>query len=466
MSTRILDRVLPELHCSRRLVLRGAAAGAAAIVAHWFVPATAAAVGVQGHTTLFDGRGFDKIPDADVITQVEEAALRAADQAIEAQAAGTFGVGGLLLDSRGHVLQTMRNTVVRDGVPFDTTAHGERQLVDWYFHTRNSGIKLPPPNEVICVTSLDPCLMCAGSLLVAGFQVVVIAHDDFAGVNFGKTATFTGLRLAGEKLRRQFNYVECSGSMACVRASSGAPLPQIFAGQKISARAHALNVNLFQGNRMEVQTAIRTTGDAESLMDPANLAPAHPIVKLLRDVYPNALAVRTNPDSPGAEVIELLQATSNQDRKNGGRGDAVLVLDAFGNALMSLPGQLGASPIRTTLMETLRGYMAVRWKAIRSGVKDANALLCHPKRATFVFLRCPNDSMEDLVSLGAYSAATAGTQRAMRFIQGSTLDDSALLRYFGSMPPLYRSGLTKFLPTSVADGRLLAALATPIAAPN
>lgn len=464
MTYKILDHALPAFSSRRRSVLRGATASSAALVAHWLLPAKAHAREIDP-AGLFEGQGLGKGQEAALVDKVEEAALLAADQAIAAQSAGTFGVGGLLLDSKGRILQSMRNAVVREGLAFDTTAHGERQLVDWYFHMRSRGEKLPPPHEVICITSLDPCLMCTGSLLVAGFQVVVIAYDDFAGVNYDRTAAFSGLRGTGEKLRRQFSYVECAGATSYARAHTGAPLPKIFSEQKISERAHALNANLFRGNQNQVQASIRDAADPQMLKDPSKLAPEHPLARMLQAAYAPALSVRTNPSSPGPELIDLLQATSLQDKKNGGRGDAVLMLDAFGNVLMSLPGHLAASPIRTTLLETLRGYMAVRWKAFKAGIKDADLLLCHPKHATFVLLRCPNDSSEDLLSLGAYGGVTTGTQRRLRYIQRSTLDDSALLRYFESMPPLYKGSFAKFFPDQIVDSRLLAAFAAPISPP-
>ncbi|MEJ7805484.1 MAG: nucleoside deaminase, partial [Telluria sp.] len=52
----------------------------------------------------------------------------AAAQAIAAKTQGTYGVGGVLLDQQGNVLKALQNNVVCDGLIFDPTAHGERQL--------------------------------------------------------------------------------------------------------------------------------------------------------------------------------------------------------------------------------------------------------------------------------------------------------------------------------------------------
>jgi hypothetical protein len=35
--------------------------------------------------------------------------------------------------------------------------------------------------------------MCTGTLLTAGFNVAVVAIDDFAGINYDSTFTFTSL---------------------------------------------------------------------------------------------------------------------------------------------------------------------------------------------------------------------------------------------------------------------------------
>ncbi len=104
----------------------------------------------------------------------------AAAQAIAARTQGTYGVGGVLLDQQGNVLKALQNNVVCDGLIFDPTAHGERQLIDWYFAEAARGRELPPPHEVTVVTSLDPCAMCTGAILTAGFNVVVAATDPQA----------------------------------------------------------------------------------------------------------------------------------------------------------------------------------------------------------------------------------------------------------------------------------------------
>jgi cytosine deaminase len=87
------------------------------------------------------------------------------------------------------VAQAMHNNVLKPladsdkTFTYDPTAHGERQLVYWYYANKDK-LGLPGPSELTVVTSLDPCAMCTGTLLTAGFNVGVVAIDDFAGINF------------------------------------------------------------------------------------------------------------------------------------------------------------------------------------------------------------------------------------------------------------------------------------------
>src|SRR5471032_1422701 len=171
---------------------------------------------------------------------IQAAVAIAAAEAMAAKTQGTFGVGGVLLDGAGNVLQSMHNNVVRQGLVFDPTAHGERQLVDWYFAERAKGTPLPPPCELTIVTSLDPCCMCTGAILEAGFNVVVAAPDAKAGINYDGAASFTALpqplqALAGQR----FAYPACAvlpNMRACLRALR----PSLFLSARASMKRRRL----------------------------------------------------------------------------------------------------------------------------------------------------------------------------------------------------------------------------------
>ena len=116
------------------------------------------------------------------VTSANDAALKAAALAEASAEAGTFGVGGLLVTRRGRILAQAVNSVIRGGVVADPTAHVERQLVDWYFQERTPRA-LPPVEEVVIVSSLDPCAMCAGAILKSGLSAIAVAEDSVSGVH-------------------------------------------------------------------------------------------------------------------------------------------------------------------------------------------------------------------------------------------------------------------------------------------
>jgi tRNA(Arg) A34 adenosine deaminase TadA len=184
---------------------------------------------------------------------IQAAVAIAAAQALAAKTQGTFGVGGVLLDGFGNVLQSMHNNVVQEGLVLDPTAHGERQLVDWYFAQVAAGAALPPPQELTIVTSLDPCCMCTGAILAAGFNVVVAAPDGNAGINYDGAATFTALPAP---LRAQaggsFCYPAVRGATPYARAASGAPPKSFFIGKSINEATQALCTLVFESMASQV----------------------------------------------------------------------------------------------------------------------------------------------------------------------------------------------------------------------
>ncbi|MDE1824296.1 MAG: hypothetical protein KGI00_03435 [Candidatus Micrarchaeota archaeon] len=109
---------------------------------------------------------------AERVTIVAERALKS----------GTFGVGALLIGRNGRVFAEAINSVIQNGIRVDPTGHCERQLVDWYFQNR-AELKLPHPSELLIVSSLDPCNMCAGSILKGGFSAVAVVEEKRGGVH-------------------------------------------------------------------------------------------------------------------------------------------------------------------------------------------------------------------------------------------------------------------------------------------
>ena len=146
--------------------------------------------------------------DGRLVANLAQAAEWAQAGAQRAAERGTFCVGGVLLGPAGQLLAESSNHVLCNGAVYDPTAHGERQLVDW--HAAQSG--LPPAGLCTVVSTLDPCMMCAGALLQAGFRVVTLALDPDAGVNWRGDHSFDSLPPALRELARtKFAYLGVDG---------------------------------------------------------------------------------------------------------------------------------------------------------------------------------------------------------------------------------------------------------------
>lgn len=398
---------------------------------------------------------------------MQAAVAIAASEAIAAKTQGTFGVGGVMLDQHGTVLQSLHNNVVKHGLIFDPTAHGERQLIDWYFAEREKGRELPPPEEITIVTSLDPCCMCTGAILAAGFHVVAAAPDHSAGINFDQQASFPSLP---EELRARaparFSYPGVLGSSSYARAPSGATPRSFFIGKTIAEPTQALCSLVFEATSDQVMELCNSDLPQSQLKCPASLPADHAIVLALKRIYPDALRYRCTPHQPDADLAPFLRQAMARDRADGGDGDAVALLDSFGNLLMCLPGRLAQSGIRTAFMEVTRAYAQLRYKLMAGATPQKQAevrqYLGHPKDGTFVFAQGPDRSALSFMNLGAYGSTMEGPlpmknptqwQYVLPRMPAEELD--ILCR---QLPPLYRS-VIRIRPSQVADARLIAALA-------
>ena len=109
-------------------------------------------------------------------TTAEEHAMRQAlEFAHDAADAGEIPVGAIVLGPAGEVLGTGRNA--REGLQ-DPTAHAEVQAIREAATRRGSRIL----DDCTLVVTLEPCVMCAGTILAARLPRVVFgAWDAKAG---------------------------------------------------------------------------------------------------------------------------------------------------------------------------------------------------------------------------------------------------------------------------------------------
>ena len=390
----------------------------------------------------------------------------AAAQAIAAKTQGTYGVGGVLLDQQGNVLKALQNNVVCDGLIFDPTAHGERQLIDWYFAEAARGRALPPPHEVTVVTSLDPCAMCTGAILTAGFNLVAAATDPLAGINFDDRFEFAGLP---EPLREQaaarFFYPAVLGASCFAREGAGAAPKSFFIGKTIAEPTQALCSLAFEATGAKVQTLLGADLPRDQLKDSATLPPGHKLVRKLKTLYADALAYRCEPHLPDARLAVFLKAAIARDVAQGGNGDAVALLDPFGNLLLCAPGRRSQSEICTAFMECTRRYAQLRFTLMQDASEEARAevraYLAHPREGTFVFARGPDASAHSVMDLGAYGSTMEGPLPAHNPAQFQYVLPSVpaeeLAALCAQMPPLYRD-IIRINPVQVQDQALILAL--------
>lgn len=316
-----------------------------------------------------------------------EAAHWAVDAAVRAASMGTFGVGGALLGPHRELLALSCNRVLADGQLADPTAHGERQLVDWYFEQKSRGQQLPPPEQCTIVSSLDPCMMCAGSILTGGFKVVSATLDTTAGVNYSADGSYPSLPAdLRAKAQESFGYFGVEGG----RSHQG-PGP----AEQISSDLEKRSLETFLASLKAVQEKIHATeGPAQDLRECRDSE----VLQTLQRLAPEALQLRFDPGQPGPELAApLLQAA------RGGRSAAAL-LDPFGNLVMLRSGQEQQSPTRTAFMELTRDWAALRRQAGPAGEPFLRPL----KECTVVSLWGPAADSTGVMELGAYGSSVEG----------------------------------------------------------
>ncbi|KQN79161.1 hypothetical protein ASF04_01320 [Duganella sp. Leaf61] len=414
---------------------------------------------------------------------VQAAVAIAAAEAIAAKTQGTFGVGGLMLDQHGNVLKSLHNNVVLHGLVFDPTAHGERQLIDWYYAERARGRALPPPEDITIVTTLDPCCMCSGAILAGGFNVVAAAPDRIAGINYDEAAVFealpAGLRTQAQ---RSFSYPAVLGASLYARAGAGATPRSFFIGKTIAEATQALCALAFEATSREVVALFGADRARDQLRDPATLAPDHRIVRALKQLHPDALTYRCAPHAPDAGLAPFLLQAMARDQGNEkeghhashsagaavSKGDAVALLDAFGNLLLCMSGKRAQSGIRTAFMEITRAYAQLRYKLMDGATpeeqEEVRRYLGHPREGTFVFAHGPDHGAASFMDLGAWASTMEGplpdhNPHQFQYVT-PRIDAAALAALCAAMPPLYRD-VIRLHPTQVRDQALVAALKRP-----
>ncbi|CAC9978664.1 hypothetical protein [uncultured Gammaproteobacteria bacterium] len=355
-----------------------------------------------------------------IINNANEAASTVLFQAMIAANQGTFAVGGCIIEnSSGRIIKAMHNNALKPLsttnkiFTFDPTAHGERQLVSWYYANKTS-LSLPEPKELTVVTTLDPCAMCAGTLLTAGFNVAVVAIDDLAGINYNKSFLFKDLPSNLQNLAKsKFGYYACGYKdqdlSIYVREYVGGT-DVAFSNSVVSAENLMGCSSIFQSSVNAVRNNSSDSGLKPSLLsNPANLPDDSLIKTLFRKVYPEAFKLSIpNNRLPNTDLYNLLVKVKNSvpDAKN-----AVAFLDPFGNVVLCFADTFGVSPVQTAFMNVTQSYAKIRYELMNDKeiYEKTAKTLTHPKYGTFVFLNAPNPAdPATVMMLGAYGSTLEG----------------------------------------------------------
>lgn len=363
-------------------------------------------------------------------------------------AEGSYGVGGMLLNiETGAVIKVMYNTVISKEEDEqikrlkDPTAHGERQLVDWYYENRNNVEKpLPDPEKILLITSLDPCCMCTGSILTAGFKTIVVALDEKAGINWDNLNKFSPLEdKVGEKIRNSFIYPKVVDNE---KRKDYGEVPY-FTSKTISKSNLIMCEEGFNEGAKHARDIIGNVIDKSNLKDISDNSSdvAKNCREKLINSYSNALKYRAKvSDNPDEGLAQYLIDAAEQDKEYGGDGDAVALLDYFGNLLMCKSGRKYISPIRTALMETIRAYQKVRYE-LTANNNEALYFLHEPKYCTFVFMKGFDKSSQSFADLGAYGSVIfkeLDNPTNLQYIF-PRIKQAELESYIQNMPPRYKN---------------------------
>jgi len=401
----------------------------------------------------------------------EQAVRIAADKAIEASLQNTFAVGGILLDNRsGAVFCALHNNVLeafensKRFLLHDPTAHGERQIVDWYFKNRKR-LQLPDPKQLTVITTLDPCAMCAGALLTAGFNVGVSATDTYAGINYNRAFDFPSLPTRWRSVARSsFAYY---GVEAPIRRAFRGGKGAAFANQSISASTFCLTDTIFESSVNDVRLLDNNSGkDPTKLTNPKDLPRNSTVRKALLDTCKEAFSVTCpKPRLPGREIVQVLLSIAKKAHSRGAEFNSVAFLDPFGNLLLCLGGAEERSPIRTAFLEVTRAYAHIRWVLMnhrdKSVREQAGDVLTHPKYGTFVSLYSPDpNTPQGLMTMGAYGSTMEGpipetfpsNLQYVLLLEG--VSQAEVTEMAMRLPPFYTTGV-QVAPTQVMDYGLI-----------
>ena len=359
-------------------------------------------------------------PTSGSIVSANDAAGRAAALAESSAASETFGVGGLLVDRDGRILAQAVNSVIREGVVADPTAHVERQLVDWYFQQRTHST-LPAPDDLVIVSSLDPCAMCAGAILKAGLSAIAVAADTASGVHGQDGLPHRMPRELWERAEKSLAMFAVKGRPGSLRNGSTVWLADEVSQDSLIRCENALVESL-------LRVRARVGGSQEDVRSTLAFTK---MMSLLRDMeadLPKQVFLPT-PEMDSATTASLAQWRQQLS------GDSACLLNEEGRPILFARSAEKISPIGDSILELTRIYTA-----LRNQFRDIKGVrLPHPRRCSFLRRAAPDSAATALLELGALGSFLEERRYPSSFPLLATLEksDGRLERYAASLPPFY-----------------------------
>ncbi|KAI9701647.1 MAG: hypothetical protein M1820_006418 [Bogoriella megaspora] len=362
-----------------------------------------------------------------------ECAERAVDLAQVAYDAGTFAIGGILLDKTGNVLKEIHNNVVREGKISDPTAHAERQLISWYYEQIHRGVSLPPPSELRIVTSLDPCLMCAGAILECGINVIVVAYDDIGGVNWARDGQFVAV--PPTIWSAAFKQIAYFGLDDGTRWYAGV-CSSMFENALIPASIVQRSFELARTSLDNVRKIVHPDRATDVNGTPV---PADPTaIRALLKYYDGAFCFEADIGQPKhrALLLDKMVEVAKDSEANGGYFDSAALVDPRSNVLLILgSAPLPSSKIDTPLMSLARTYATCR----RNSLQDS---LPHPSQCKVVLLYGPGPDALGMMDMGAFGLTLGRSENPQElFYFRKRQSEAQLRRMVENMPPLFRDDM-------------------------
>ncbi len=359
-------------------------------------------------------------------------AVRAMKQAQQASDSGTFGVGGILMDLDGNIICEMHNQVIKGNRTNDPTAHGERQIVDWYLENKDKD-NLPEPENCILITTLDPCVMCTAALAQVQFnRVIVVALDDYAGINWKGNDECSALDGTDcqKYVKGHFAYPEVTGDLG--RKAFGADLSDLNLFSDITIDSETLKgcQEAFSLTADEVRSKVSAASvDPADIQNPAQLKPTHPIRKYLEESFgSDFLACSWTFGNSADDFTEYIQ-------KEHPGFNGVAYFDLFGNLLYLAEDDEDIST-QSAFMKVTRKLAAVRNTEPIEGY-EINEYLSNPKYGYFVYMTCPEVSTKTIMELGAIgSTLENASEHPVMYIHGEE-NEGAVDSIIKKLPPLY-----------------------------